>query len=150
MALLVEYKCKQKIPSIYQLSTRKCQACNRYEQYQHARYKTQERERDEQSQILENYFEVRVYLLYVPAFNTMKNFHYNQSCKITRCHNTYNELPQELLDPQITHLFPQEQHTHAHLPAEATRLQFPNQRGGTLMITSLDHKNNSQQMIPRG
>ena len=35
------------------------------------------RERDEQSQTRENYFEVRAHLLYVPAFNIMKDFHYN-------------------------------------------------------------------------
>ena len=35
------------------------------------------RERDEKSQARENYFEVRAHLLYVPAFNTMKDFHYN-------------------------------------------------------------------------
>ena len=34
-----------------------------------------ERERDEQSQTRENYFEIRAPLLYVPAFNTMKDFH---------------------------------------------------------------------------
>jgi len=36
------------------------------------------------------------------------------SRKITWCCNTYNELPQELLDPQVPHLFMQEQHTQAH------------------------------------
>jgi len=30
---------------------------------------------------------------------------------MTRCRNTYNELPQELLDPQVPHLFPQERYT---------------------------------------
>jgi len=30
--LLVEHKCEQTIPSIYQLSTRKYQACNKYGQ----------------------------------------------------------------------------------------------------------------------
>ena len=37
--------------------------------------KTQVRER-EQAQTWENYFEIRAPLLYVPAFNTMKDFHY--------------------------------------------------------------------------
>jgi len=34
----------------------------------------------------------------------------------------YNELPQKLLDPQVPHLFPQEQHTHAHYFIEAAYL----------------------------
>ena len=34
----------------------------------------------------------------------------------------YNELPQELLDLQVPHLFPQEQHTQAHELAEAAPL----------------------------
>jgi len=71
-------------------------------------------ERDEQPQTSENYFEVRAHLLYVPAFNTMKDFHYNRSLKITQCRNTYNDLPQELLDSQVSHLFSQEQHMQAH------------------------------------
>ena len=36
--------------------------------------KTEVRERDEQSQTRENYFEVQTHLLYIPAFNTMKDF----------------------------------------------------------------------------
>jgi len=75
---------------------------------------TSERGRDKQSQIHEIYFEFRAYLLYVPAFTTMKDFYYNRSRKITRYRNTYNELPQELLDLQVSHLFLQEQHTQTH------------------------------------
>jgi len=40
-----------------------------------------ERERDEQSQTQENCFEVRAHLLYVPAFNTVKDFHYNDPAR---------------------------------------------------------------------
>ena len=40
------------------------------------------RERNEQSQIRENYFDVRAHLLYVPTFNTMKDFHYNDPAKL--------------------------------------------------------------------
>jgi len=36
---------------------------------------TSEREKDEQSQTRENCFEIRAHLLYVPAFNTIKDFH---------------------------------------------------------------------------
>jgi len=133
MTLLVEYKCEQTIPNIYQLSTRKYQACNRYEQYEHARCKTQVRERDEQSQTQENCFEVRAHLLYVLAFNTMKDFHYNQSRKIIWCHNTYNEVPQKLLDPQVPHLSQQEQHTRTHKLADvAISTTPPNTMVGTL------------------
>ena len=66
----------------------------------------------EQSQTRENYFEVRAHLLYVPAFNTIKNFNYNRSHRITRRRNTYKEFPLELLDSLVPLLFPQEQ-THA-------------------------------------
>ena len=59
------------------------------------------------------------HLLYVPAFTTMKDFHYKWSHKITRCHNTYNELPQKLLDPQVSHLFSQEQHARTRKLVEA-------------------------------
>jgi len=62
----------------------------------------------------EELFRGSSHLLYVPAFTAMKNFHYKRSRKITWCRNTYNELPQELLDSQILHLFPQEQHKQAH------------------------------------
>ena len=79
-------------------------------------------ERDEQSQTRENCFEVRAPLLYVPAFNTMKDFHENRSRKITQCRNTYNEFTLELLDPQVPNLFLQEQHTQAHKLAEVATL----------------------------
>jgi len=46
-----------------------------------------------------------------PRLHHYEGFHYNRSRKITQWRNTYNELLQELLDPQVPHLFPQEQHT---------------------------------------
>ena len=72
------------------------------------------------------------HLLYVPAFTAMKDFHYNRSCKITRYCNTYNGLPQELLDPQVPHLFPQEQHTRTcKLVEDATSTTPPNKNLNT-------------------
>ena len=76
-------------------------------------------ERDKKSQIQEICFEIRAHLLYIPAFNIMKDFHYNQSWKITQYRNTYNELPHELLDSQVPHLFPQEQYTRTRKLTEA-------------------------------
>jgi len=66
------------------------------------------------------------------------------------CRNTYNEFTLELLDSQVPHLFPQEQHTQAHLLAEAASLQILNTRGEIIVITSLDHKNNSHNKYPIG
>jgi len=45
-----------------------------------------------------------------PYLYRYEYFHYNLSRKIIWCHNTYNELPQELFDPQVPHLFPQKQY----------------------------------------
>jgi len=46
-------------------------------------------------------------LLYVPAFTTMKDF---TIIDPARSRNTY-KFSQEILDPQVFHLFPQEQYT---------------------------------------
>ena len=75
MALLIEYKCEQTISSIYSVKHKNLKhirmliikACKIY------KHKCV-RERDEQSQTQENCFELRAHLLYVPAFNTMKDF----------------------------------------------------------------------------
>ena len=79
-------------------------------------------------------------MFYVPAFNTMKDFHYNDPARSLGA-NTYNELPQELLEPQVPHLFPQEQHTRTRKLAEATTsTTSPNTKEEHLVITSLDHQ----------
>ena len=85
------------------------------------------------------------HLFYVPAFTVIKNFHYNKSRKITRCRNTYNELPQELLNPQVPHLFPQEQHATRKLVEAATSTTPPKYKVEHLAISSLDH----QQILPQ-
>ena len=77
MALLVKYKCEHTInpKHIYQQSIN---ISSKDEQLKHARYintSERERERDEQSQTRENCFEIRAHLLYVPTFNSMKDFH---------------------------------------------------------------------------
>ena len=77
MTLLVEYKCEQTIPSKYQLSTRNIKQVKYINNKHMQDIKISERERDEQSQTWEICFEVRVHLLYVPVFNTKKDFHYN-------------------------------------------------------------------------
>ena len=57
---------------------------------------------------------------------------------------TYNELPQEFLNPQVPHFFPQEQHnTNSQVRQGRTSTTLSIQGDGTLVITSLDHKNNS-------
>ena len=101
-------------------------------------------ERDKQSQTRENYFKIRAHLLYVPAFNTMKDFHNKRSHKITRRCNTYNELSQELLDPQ-------EQHTQAHLLVKAAPLTTSQYKGwNTCNHFSWSQKQVSQIRIPKG
>ena len=51
-------------------------------------------------------------MLYVPAFTEMKDFHYSS---ISQDHQCY-KFPQELLDPQVSHLAPQHlQHELASL-----------------------------------
>ena len=77
MALLVEYKCEQTIPSIYQLSIRNIKQVKYINNKQMQDIKTceREREKDEQSQTREICFEIRAHLLYVLVFNTMKDFH---------------------------------------------------------------------------
>ena len=76
MALLVEYKCEQTHnPSIYINRVQIYLAYKEINNISMQDIKIQVREKDEQSQTQENYFVVRAHLLYVPAFNTMKNFH---------------------------------------------------------------------------
>ena len=67
-------------------------------------------ERDKQSQTRKICFEVRTTCSMFPLSPLWKMFTIIAR-KITQCHNTYNELPQELLEPQIPHLFLQEQYT---------------------------------------
>ena len=75
MALLVEYKCEQIIPSIYQLSTRNIKQVKVTNNKHMQDVKPSVREREKQSQTRRICFEVRAHLLYVSAFNTMKDFH---------------------------------------------------------------------------
>ena len=52
---------------------------------------------------------------------------------ITRWRNTYNELPKELLDSQVAHLFPQEQHTtRTRKLAEAATFNSFKYKSGTV------------------
>ena len=74
MALLVEYKCEQTIQAYNNLA-QVYQAYKEINNISMPNINTSESERDEQSQTRENYFEVRAPLLYVPAFNIMKDFH---------------------------------------------------------------------------
>ena len=45
------------------------------------------------------------------------------------CHNTYNEPLLKLLDSQVSHLFPQEQHTRTHKLVETQPLQLLKYKG---------------------
>ena len=45
-----------------------------------------------------------------PRLQRNEGFSLKTILQDTWCHNTYNELPQEHLNPQVTHLFSQEQH----------------------------------------
>ena len=77
MALLVEYKCEQTIPKDITIQHKIYQAYKDESNISMQDIKTSERQRErEQSQTREICFEVRAPLLYVPAFNTMKDFHY--------------------------------------------------------------------------
>ena len=120
----------------------------------------------EQSQTREICFEVRAPLLYVPAINTMKDFHQNRSHWITRCCNTYNEFTFELTSPSLvptrtTHAsilacrgctsYNSSNHTSEHLVI--TSLDHHKTLFNTkmkLVITSLDHKNNSHNKASIG
>jgi len=79
MTLLVEYKCEQTNNSIIyiNLAQRNIKHIRDMNNKNMQDIKHKWVERDEQSQTQENYFEVRVHLLYVPAFNSMKDFYYN-------------------------------------------------------------------------
>jgi len=85
MTLLVKYKCEHanKPKHVYQLSTREYQAYRDVSNKSKQDINTSElRERDEQSQIRENCFEVRAHLVYVPAFTNMKDFYYNRPARL--------------------------------------------------------------------
>ena len=71
-------------------------------------------------------------MLYVPALTAMKDFHYNDPLRSLGAENTYNELPQELLDRQVFNLFPQEQYTRTRKLAETATSTTPPIQGGTL------------------
>jgi len=77
MALLVKYKCEQtNNPSIFiNLAQENIKHVKDTNNNSIQDINTNERERDEQSQTQENYFKVRAHFLYVPTFNTMKDFH---------------------------------------------------------------------------
>ena len=124
MALLVEYKCEQTIPKHITIQHKMYQAYTDESNISMQDINTREREIErEQSQTLEICFEVRAPLLYVPAFNTMKDFHENRSHQTTRYRNTYKEFTLELLDSLVPLLAPVRTNTpQARKLAEAAPL----------------------------
>ena len=151
MALLVEYKCEQTIPkhiTIKYTIKHIRDMSNKHKQD----IKTNERQR-EQSQTPEICFEVRAPLLYVPAFNTMKDFHYKRSHRITWCRNTYNDFTLELFGLTSPSLVParttHRKHTSLPRPHLYTKLSLEleitrnrksassNTKQNTLVITTL-------------
>ena len=77
-------------------------------------------------------FEVRAPLLYIPAFNTMKDFRYKWSHRITRCRNTYKVFTLELLDSLVP----------SFVPARTNNASTLACRGRT--STPSSHKNSKQ------
>ena len=97
---------------------------------------TSERQR-EQSQTREICFEVRAPLLYIPTFNTMKDFNQNRSHRITRCRNTYKECTLELLDSLVPSL----------VPARTTHASILACRGRPLHCASTRTRNNTNPQV---
>ena len=79
------------------------------------------------------------HLFYVPAFTTLKDFHYKDPARSLGVATPITNSFKNSTDPQVPHLFLQEQHTRTRKLVEATTSTIPlNIKLEYLVIPSLD------------
>ena len=142
MALLIKYQCEQTIPNIYSIEHKIYQAY-RDEQEKYARY-INTSERREMSNHKQRIIVSR-FKFYVLAFTTMKDFHYNDpSRSLSIATPKMSSLKNSWTHKSLT-CSCKNNTANSQARRDRNLYNISNIKGGTLVITSLDHKNKLSQ-----